>query len=662
MSLHIIRPGIRLGNYPHRQADAAITSFSALKRTWQNHGIRKQTDFKSFSSLLDRIENAEQLLQCLDQDALIQDRRRLQTEIRHHGLTKIRAIKLFANIKFTITDQLELTPHPAQLYAAWSMLHGTIVEMNTGEGKTLTASIPAIAVALTGTPVHIITVNEYLVQRDANQLTGLYAQFGLSTATVTNRMSEIERRNAYSANIVYCTNKQIVFDYLRDLQILNGNRSGLKSEMRTLFTNTSEKPLLRGLCFAIVDEADSVLIDDARTPLILAKPRHSDRASITEATIALSMAKSLHPGVDFQLRKDSRVVALTDTGVNALRQLTKKFSGAWKFERYRNERVRQALSALHLYHIDRDYLVRHGQIELIDETTGRVMPDRKLQHGLQRMLELKEKCEVTDENQVISAISFQQFFRRYCHLTGMSGTVFEVRDELKRIYGTRVVRIPMYKVSQRQHLSTVIATDHDEQMKHLIATIVERHATGQPVLIGTRSVSMSECISLALNSEGIEHALLNARQDEQEARIIARAGQVSAITVATNMAGRGTDISLHSAASSLGGLHVINTGVNESGRIDRQLFGRAARQGDPGSAENILSLKDELVVNAISAPVLFFVSRAIKQLPALGRVLAYIIIRYAQRNCERRHAAQRIAVFKGGDRLKRLLAISGDWE
>ena len=662
MSLQVIRPGIRLGNYPERQPAASAVSIGSLFNSWRECIDTGRRNFNAFSATLSAIEAAEQQLRSGNYAGITQQQSSLVREVRRHGLNEERAVRIFAAVRIAATDKLGLSPYAEQLYAGWSMLHGSIVEMNTGEGKTLTAALPAIAVALTGTPVHIITVNEYLVERDAGELSSLYAEFGLTVATITDRMHDAERRVAYGADIVYCTNKQIVFDYLRDQQTLKGARHGLSSELRTLLTKTTEQPLLRGLCFAIVDEADSVLIDDARTPLILAEPQRPDRALTTEATIALSMAKTLHSGVDFQLQQDNRSVWLTDTGSSALRRLAERLSGVWRFDRYRNERVRQALCAQYLYRLDRDYLVRQGRVELIDETTGRVMPDRKLQHGLHRMLEIKESCAVTDENQIISTISFQQFFARYCHLTGMSGTVREVRRELQQVYNTRVVRIPVHRANQHKHLPAIVASNNNEQLEHLITSISARHATGQPILIGTRSVIVSERISIALSARNIKHSLLNARQDANESRIVAQAGQIAAITVATNMAGRGTDIPLDHQAKTLGGLHVISFDINESSRCDRQLFGRAARQGDPGSGQSILSLRDELIVNAIPLQVLFFVSRAINRLPALGRPLAYLTIRYAQSVCERRHAAQRIAVFKGGDRLKRLLAISGELE
>ena len=359
------------------------------------------------------------------------------------------------------------------------------------------------------------------------------------------------------------------------------------------------------------------------------------------------------------MQHDTHSVWLTETGLDAVRSMAERLNGVWRFERYRNELVRQALCALHLYKRDRNYLVRDGCIELIDEATGRVMPDRKLQHGLHRMLELKESCLPSDETAVKAAISFQSFFRRYRHLAGMSGTVYEVRSELRQVYGRDVVRIPPHKDNRRRYLPTIVLKNRTEQLERAMQEILERTSLGQPLLIGTRSVELSEQVSDLLQLRDIPHALLNARQDTDEARVVARAGRPGAITVATNMAGRGTDIPLQGNAAELGGLHVINLEINESARVDRQLYGRAARQGDPGSCQSILSLSDDLVTKAILRKLLILADTCLNRAPRLGPWLALYLVDYAQRRCERVHRRQRMTVFREQDQLKRQLAISG---
>ena len=657
-----VRPGFVYGERPERRVEAPISELDHTIARWLQRSRGSRLTVKRFRPTLQRIEHIELELKALSENEFGRCIRRLRNELVHGEMNTDAMTRALATIRVAAHNVLGMRPHPEQLYAGWAMMHGAIVEMNTGEGKTLTAALPAIATALTGAPVHVVTVNEYLVTRDAAKLKPLYAKFGLRVATVTDQMNDDERRTAYAADIVYCTNKQIVFDYLRDLQTLGGEYSGLKGEIRSLLDVRPAKPLLRGLSFAIVDEADSVLIDDARTPLILAQSRKTGRTKATEAAVALSIGRTLVEGADFQLQQDSRSVWLTDTGLDALRNLGDRLTGVWRFERYRNELIRQALSALHLFRLDRDYLVREGKIALVDESTGRVMSDRKLQHGLHRMLEVKERCEITEENEVIAALSFQRFFPRYCHLSGMSGTVNEVSAELSRVYGADVVRVPSHKPSRRQVNGPMVLADRTEQLACMLREVKERHAVGQPVLIGTRSVEMSERVSDLLHASNIRHELLNARQDADEAEIIARGGLPRSVTVATNMAGRGTDIPLRRNAADLGGLHVINLEINESARVDRQLYGRSARQGDPGSCRAILSLKDELIVNVIPEKVIHLLGSTMSRWPFLGQRLARLFVSYAQQRCERDHAQQRTAVFKGHEQLRRQLAIGGDRE
>ncbi|ASJ70627.1 DEAD/DEAH box helicase [Granulosicoccus antarcticus] len=653
------RPGLLLGDRPERApAKPLNTADQWLSNAWQEwkNPIRTLSEFKP---VLKRVLAEEQRLAALNASALAQQINYCRQKLQGGSLDITVAEQLFAAIRLAARSTHNVTLHTEQLFAGWAMLHGNIVEMNTGEGKTLTAALPAIVVALTGTPVHVITVNEYLMQRDATALTPLYTRFGLRVSVVNDSMSDDERHKAYGADIVYCTNKQIVFDYLRDLQQLDGYHLGLKSRLRSLLSTAPTKPVLRGLCFAIIDEADSVMIDDARTPLILAEPLQAERSAVTESAIALGVARTLHEGADFRIQHDTHSVWLTETGLDAVRNLAERLNGVWRFERYRNELVRQALCALHLYRRDRHYLVRNGCVELIDEATGRLMPDRKLQHGLHRMLELKESCSPSDETGVKAAISFQSFFRRYRHLTGMSGTIYDVRSELRQVYGRGVVKIPPHKKNHRRYLPTIVLNNRTEQLERALQEVLTRTSLGQPLLIGTRSVELSEQVSDLLHVEGIPHELLNARQDADEARVVANAGRPGAITVATNMAGRGTDIPLQANASELGGLHVINLEINESSRVDRQLYGRAARQGDPGSCQSILSLSDELVTKTQLRKIANLADNCLNRHPRLGQWLALQLVEYAQRRCERIHRQQRITVFQEQDQLNRQLAISG---
>lgn len=653
------RPGLLLGEQPESKTALPVSfadqHIASVVQGW----INPTRTLSGFRPVLNRIIDIERRLDALDPTTLSLLVGNWRRTLQCGTLDDSFAEQLFAAVRATARRTHNVTLHAEQLFAGWAMLHGSIVEMNTGEGKTLTAALPAITVAMTGTPVHVITVNEYLVERDATSLAPLYERFGLRVSYVTDSMHEADRREAYRADVVYCTNKQIVFDYLRDLHQMDSHHLGLKSRIRSLLSSTPVEPVMRGLCFAIVDEADSVLIDEARTPLILAEPLKTERAALTESSVALGVARTLHEGADFRLQHDTQSVWLTETGLDAVRGISERLNGVWRFERYRNELVRQALCALHIYKRDRNYLIRDGCVELIDEATGRLMPDRKLQHGLHRMLELKESCSPSDETAVKAAISFQSFFRRYRNLAGMSGTVHEVRSELRLVYGKDVVRIPPHKKNRRLYLPTIVRGDRSQQLEFAIQEILVRTSRGQPVLIGTRSVEISEQVSDLLQVRGIPHELLNARQDADEAQVVARAGRHGAITVATNMAGRGTDIPLQDDALASGGLHVINLEINESARVDRQLYGRAARQGNPGSCQSILSLSDDLVRRATLRKILTLADKGLIRVQRPGHWLALRLVDHAQRRCERVHSRQRIAVFREQDQLKRHLAISG---
>ena len=657
-----VRPGLLLGDRPERRPHKERSAVDQRVGTWLAGRKSRSLSMGAFASLLQRIEDHERTLAPPGSQKFRVQLRALSRNLTLNGITEALALQAFAAVCAAARHSQGIRLHPEQLFAGWAMLHGCLAEMQTGEGKTLTAALPAIVMALARTPVHVVTVNDYLVHRDADQLKGLYQLFGLQVGTVAEESSTDERRLAYAADIVYCTNKQLVFDYLRDLQLLGETRAGLKSQVRSLLSSDSRRPVMRGLCFAIVDEADSSLIDDARTPLILAQPANGNRDMATEAAVALSIARGLHEDADFLLQENSRAARLTDSGRDALRALAERLNGVWRFERYRNELVQQALSALHLFRQDRDYLVKDDKILLIDESTGRVLPDRKLQHGLHRMLEVKEKCTITEDNEVVAAISFQRFFSRYHHLTGMSGTLTEVRGELRHIYGLEVVRVPSHRPCQRLMDHPLVLEDSEAQLNRAIEEVAARHGAGQPVLVGTRTVEMSERFSALLKKRGIRHQLLNARQDAEEAAIVARAGQARAVTVATNMAGRGTDIPLDDEARALGGLHVIGLEVNESRRVERQLFGRSARQGDPGSGQSVVSLQDELMLGALPRTFPQLVGFLTRRVPIAEAWLSRALVRYSQWVCERRHRIQRLRIYNGSEALNRRLAVGGDME
>jgi len=589
------RPGITFGDQPQQDDDQALTVFDLKSSNFIKSLAKESLSFEDFAEINDKIDLAQKELEALNPSELLAQAKELARVIRLSGLQDECVIQCFAHLKIATQEIFAFEPHPEQFFAAWQMLHGCIVEMPTGEGKTLTAALAATAMALTGTPVHVITVNDYLAERDAEQQRRLYRYFDLSCRCVSSTMTDQDKRHAYAADIAYSTNKQIVFDYLRDSITLKYQRSKLVNSYDSLLGLHPAKPIMRGLGYAVIDEADSVLIDDARVPLILAESRCRDDGEETQASVALSIASTLSEQTDYVLDIETDSLTLTDKGIDAVTQTTAPLGKPWNIARIRLELIRQALCVLHLFERDKHYLINEDKIELIDESTGRIMSDRKLQHGLHRMLELKEKCTVTEATDVVAGLSFQRFFQRYCHLSGMSGTLKEVTSELGQVYGLKVVTVPAHKTCKRDELDSKVFTDRKSQLNYALDEIQQRHDAGQPLLLGTRSVAFSEQLSELLSENNIEHKLLNARQDAEEAQTIAQAGVPGAITVATNMAGRGTDIILQGNAAELGGLHVINFEVNDSKRVDRQLYGRSARQGDPGSCQALLTLEDQLI-------------------------------------------------------------------
>jgi preprotein translocase subunit SecA len=520
----------------------------------------------------------------------------LRIRLRQGSWSLELAAETFAVIRETAGKVLGMRPFDVQVRGGWILLNGMVAEMDTGEGKTLTATLPAATVALAGLPVHVVTVNDYLAQRDAGLMRPLYDALGLRVGVVTSGMSHDARRQAYACDITYCTNKELVFDYLRD-RIAMGPRSGhirLKIARLAQPSSRAAEVLLRGLHFAIVDEADSVMIDEARTPLIISKA--SDAVGDAgEYRAALSVAAELAYGSDFTVDARDRLILLTESGRSKLLETLQLRAGPSQSRWRREEMVRQALSALHLMQRDTHYLVKDGRVQIVDESTGRTMADRSWEHGLHQLIEIKEGCALTAPNDPLSRISYQHFFRRYRRLAGMTGTAREVQNELWSIYRLAVVRVPTHRPPRRRHLGNRVYPTLETKWQAVVSRIIELRDQRRPILVGTRSVAASEHLSGLLSAIGVPHQVLNARQDEAEALIIAQAGALGQITVATNMAGRGTDIRLAAGVAERGGLHVIGTEPHESGRIDRQLWGRCGRQGDPGSYEMFMSLDDEVI-------------------------------------------------------------------
>ena len=490
---------------------------------------------------------------------------------------------------------LNMKHFPVQLMGGIIMHQGRIAEMKTGEGKTLVATLPAYLNALEGKGVHVVTVNDYLAQRDADQMGQVYRFLGLTVGCILNGMDNNERREAYNCDITYGTNNEFGFDYLRDNMVTR-----------------KENMVQRDLHYAIIDEVDSVLIDEARTPLIISgsgskstelyrvadlfvkKLKKGRILNEAEAMNAL-MKEEIQEEGDFVLDEKAKSVVLTQEGV----EKAEKFFAVENLSDPENlelqHHINNALKANYNMHLDKDYVVHEGEIVIVDEFTGRMMPGRRYSDGLHQAIEAKENLQVRRESQTLATITFQNYFNKYAKKSGMTGTAKTEEDEFRNIYGMDVIEIPTNLPVQRKDLEDVVYRTEAGKFRAVVRDIVEAHEKGQPVLVGTVTIEKSEVLSKMLKMEGIKHQVLNAKYHAQEAEIVALAGQKNAVTIATNMAGRGTDIKLGEGVPELGGLKIIGTERHESRRIDNQLRGRSGRQGDPGESRFYISLEDDLM-------------------------------------------------------------------
>jgi preprotein translocase subunit SecA len=549
------------------------------------------------------------------------------------------------------------THYPVQVHAGIQIFRGNVVQMQTGEGKTITAVLPVILRAYTGAGVHVLTSNEYLALRDANQLRPVYELVGLSVGAVSGDMDDAAREVAYSMDVTYTTAGEIGFDFLRD-SMKRGQPE--QSDRR----QNAARPVLRGFHFAMVDEADSILIDDARTPLIIGSERSEQKNKNGLCMWADEFAPSLVQGKDFILDSRKKTVDLTEFGCRKV-LLSRKPQELTEFNNEQIfQHIEQALVARRFYQRERDYLVMEdNSVVIVDEGTGRVMEERKWQQGLHQAIEAKEKVSITSGNSTAARVTLQSLFRRYQYLAGMTGTAMQVRSEIRKVYRVGTSVIPTHRPCIRRMLPTRIFLD--VRSKHEAVTqSVHRHLENdRAILIGTPSVDSSELLSAHLRRAGIHHEVLNCRSHGREAEIVSQAGKLRSVTIATNMAGRGTDILLDPLVRKAGGLHVIATERHTSARIDRQLIGRCARQGDPGSYEFLLSVEDELFRSMNSLQHQRLCERASRFASASGELPSSFesVFIGLQRAIERQHARSRRQLFRQEkNRLKEFVKMSID--
>jgi preprotein translocase subunit SecA len=618
-------------------------------------GVRRHR----FARILDVVNRHAPALERMSDAGLDAEATALRRELRARNMDADAVARSFAVIRETARRTLGQRHYDVQVVGGLAMLHGIVAEMNTGEGKTLTATLAAGTAALAGIPVHVITVNDYLVERDAQMLGPLYERLGLSIGRVVHGMAPDDRRQAYACNVTYVTNKEAAFDYLRDRIAIGNVTENLRLKLEGLYNNAARRRqlIMRGLHFAIVDEADSVLVDEARTPLIISQETDPG-AEASLAMTAMQLAAPLQQRRDFRILADRRQIELTEAGERRLAELGAALGGVWRSPVRREEAARQALSAVHLFRRDEHYLVVNGKVQIVDEYTGRIMADRSWNEGLHQLIEAKENCSVTARKLPLARISYQRFFRRYHRLAGMTGTASEVAGELWSVYRLPVMRIPTNRPLQRRRLPDRIFASKDDKWSAIAERAENLSAAGRPVLIGTRSVLTSERISRHLAEVKVQHVVLNAKQDQDEAAIIARAGEAGRVTVATNMAGRGVDILLVPEVAARGGLHVILSERHDAGRIDRQLAGRCGRQGEPGTFEAMLSMEDQILEFAGRGA-----ARRLGRVPAGLRSRAgALLLGRAQRRAERAHSRARRELLRLDQKIGTMLAFSGENE
>lgn len=627
-------------------------------------GRYRSSKLHPYNNLLTLIKSSEKEFSELSEEQFDRVVGELKLQLRKEGITESLLAKTFACARNAAGRSVGMYHFDSQLLGGLAIFYGNIAEMQTGEGKTLTAILPAAAAALAGVPVHVITVNDYLAARDAEEMEAVYQRLGLTVGYVVAGMEMAERQQAYSCDVVYCTNNELVFDYLKDSLIIKDANNSLRRHSARMQgkNNIAGQLMLRGLHFAVIDEADSVLLDEARTPLVISGEVGGNSRQIQIYGEAMVIARELEKDEHFQLDVTKREVTFLEEGEKLIEQSCSNLGSYWIGRTKRLEMLHKALMALYIFKANVDYLIVDGKVQIIDENTGRVMPDRSWEAGLHQMIETKEECELTSPRETLARISYQKFFRFYHHIGGMTGTAKEVTGELWSTYGLPVVKIPTHRPSLRQDFGSRLYFTREQQWEALLKQIVKLHAEKRSVLVGTANVEASEALSVALDKENIPHQVLNAKNNEQEADMVSQAGQVGQITVATSMAGRGTDIKLCEEVREHGGLHVLLTQYLDASRIDRQLIGRSARLGDPGSFEMILALSDASASTLWSRLLITLLNKfqTNEKLQNWQRQLGLWLLKHEQKQLENHHAYSRRLLLKSDERQGEILAfVSG---
>jgi preprotein translocase subunit SecA len=647
---------VRIPKDPPKGADAVVNN---LIGRWRRRGsvIRK------LWRTAQEIDRLAEDYQFLNDHALRQRCFECREAFRRNGAPVPAMLpQALAAVREAAVRQLKQKPYPVQLMGALALLDGKLVEMTTGEGKTLTAGLAGVLAGWCGKPVHLITVNDYLAQRDAQWMGPLYEWCGVSVGFVTSKLDNRARAEAYSQDVTYTTSKEIVADFLRD-RIQLGSLAHPTRRFIYEAANPKWKGIegvvQRGLHTAIVDEADSVLIDEAVTPLIISAPQ--DNETLTELYgIVWKIAETLEAGPDYKLNLRYREVELLPAGESKVIAKLEQLPTAWRSAARPIELVEQALTAREFFIRGKQYVVRDNEVVIVDEFTGRLMPMRKWRHGLHQAIEAKEGVKISAVDTTLARLSFQRFFRLYQRISGMTGTAREASSEFWQVYKLPVVAIPTNRPCIRRQLPVRVHASPDKKLNAVVDEIRKLHAGGRPVLVGTRSVALSQQLAERLDHAGLVFNLLNALNDREEAGIISQAGREGAITIATNMAGRGTDIILGAGVAAKGGLHVIATEHHESGRIDRQLYGRSGRQGDAGTATCYLCVDDELFVRFAPAWLTAMLRSAIASRAPGSKFAANTVIRMLQIRAQRLAFRSRKSVMRMDTWLDEALSFAGN--
>jgi preprotein translocase subunit SecA len=654
-SLEYKRTDFKVPAKPLKGLDVAVNSVVGIYR-------RRPSLLSSLAASAKTIEQQESQWKALTNHDLQQ--RLLETRTLFRAASDVPEpilLTALAGLREAALRFLGLRAFHAQLIGALALHRGFLAEMATGEGKTLTAGLAAALAGWSRSPCHVITVNDYLVERDATWLEPFFHFCGIRVGFVTGAMNTDERRKAYCCDVTYTTSKELLADLLRDRLRLGPQSHPTRRLIRQMMGGPGLDRagcVLRGLHTAIVDEADSILIDEAVTPLIIASEHKNDL--LREAVLRASeLVSTLQNEVDYRANRRFKEVELTPAGFVKLVAAASTLPGIWKGHDRRLELVVQGLVAREFFHRDQEYIIENAKVMIVDEFTGRPMPQRTWREGMHQAIEAKEGLAISDPAEIVARLSFQRFFRCFYRLSGMTGTARELSDEFWQSYALPVVTIPTNRPCIREEWPDRYFSDAESKVQAIADETARLHASKRPVLIGTRSVFASERLAEHLRNAGLNPRVLNATRLSEEAQIVALAGEISQVTIATNMAGRGTDIKLGKGVAELGGLHVIATERQESARVDRQLFGRCARQGDPGTAQAFVSLEDDILRRHLGIAARRFLRTVARQgLPGKNAILRGGV-RQAQINAQKLATRQRKAVLQSDLWMEEALSFSG---